>query len=84
MFTVQERIFIVGSYIRNRSYNTTTEEYEQKYCAGTISRVSGCHLEKKEVPDDVSWIRSLPSPGNQRSIWNLNAQWDILKKHVYY
>jgi hypothetical protein len=35
VFTVQERIFIVKSYIRNRSYETTKEEFKQRYDAGT-------------------------------------------------
>jgi hypothetical protein len=40
VFTFQERIFIVESYIRNRSYKTTREEFEQKYGAETSPWVS--------------------------------------------
>jgi hypothetical protein len=39
-------------------------------------------LEKREIPYEVSWIHSLPSPGDQNSIWSLSAQWDILQEHV--
>jgi hypothetical protein len=38
----------------------------------------GYQFEKKEIPDDVSWIHSLTySPGDQISIWSLSSQWDI-------
>jgi hypothetical protein len=37
-------------------------------------------LQKEEIPDDVSWIHSLPSPRDESSMWSLSAQWDILKK----
>jgi hypothetical protein len=41
------------------------------------SCAQGYQLQKKEIPDDVTWIHSLPSPGDQSSIWRLTAQWDI-------
>jgi hypothetical protein len=37
VFRIQERILIVESYIRNRSYKTTREEFEQKFCAEALS-----------------------------------------------
>jgi hypothetical protein len=39
--------------------------------------------EKKEIPDHVSWIHSLPSLGYQGSIWSLSEQWDVLIKKKF-
>jgi hypothetical protein len=39
VYTVQKRIFIVESYIRDRSYKTTTEENEQKKTVQKLSAV---------------------------------------------
>jgi hypothetical protein len=36
--------------------------------------------EKKEIPDDVSWIQSLPCPGNQSNVRRLSVQWDMFEK----
>jgi len=44
-------------------YTTSVFQYNQGY-----------QLEKKEIPDDVPWIHSLPSPGDQSSVCNLKAQ----------
>jgi hypothetical protein len=45
----------------------------------TVRVCVGLHLEKKEIPDDVPWIHSLPFPGDISSAWSQCAQRDILK-----
>jgi hypothetical protein len=60
--------------------------FRNAYCLhhqGDLTSEQDYQLQKKDILDDVSWIHSFPSPGDQNGIWSQSAQWDILEKSCF-